>query len=160
MKLALHRSITFWSGILVMGFIGWVWWDSLSSSSVIAYQRQKISCNIGGLSYSQNSHYGNGTLETNRSPLSNTFKELRHEWFPRPYWIRGGGPPEKAGPGTQSIEEWHREWISTQAKGVRLLRVPLWLLMVGFGLPWIGLLLWRARRRRMRMTDEVSTSHS
>lgn len=28
-KLALHRSVTFWSGVLVMLFAGWAWWDSI-----------------------------------------------------------------------------------------------------------------------------------
>lgn len=34
MRLQLHRSIIFWSGLLVMGFISWAWRDSLQERSV------------------------------------------------------------------------------------------------------------------------------
>lgn len=30
MNLALHRSITFWCGLLVMGFVCWAWSDSMN----------------------------------------------------------------------------------------------------------------------------------
>jgi hypothetical protein len=35
-KLALHRSITFWSGLLVIGFVCWAWWYSLAHFSYVA----------------------------------------------------------------------------------------------------------------------------
>jgi hypothetical protein len=33
-KLALHRSIVFWSGLLAMGFVCWLWWASYAARPV------------------------------------------------------------------------------------------------------------------------------
>src|SRR5688500_16480997 len=39
MKLALHRSIAFWSGMLVMAFICWAWRDSYLNNTIVEYKR-------------------------------------------------------------------------------------------------------------------------
>lgn len=45
MKAALHRSITFWSGLLVMLFVCWAWRDAMKQRSVLHWT------SAGGMSF-------------------------------------------------------------------------------------------------------------
>ena len=69
MKLALHRSLNFWSGLLVIGFVSWAWWDSLTwMSSVSQAGRLSAYSGYGGLCIESNdiivptTDYGRGRL--------------------------------------------------------------------------------------------------
>lgn len=84
-----------------------------------------------------------------RLPQSSIYQNFSREWFQRPYSIRGKALElrDDEEP-SQYMEEWHRWWISSQPRNVRLTRVPLWLPLLAFIALWLGLLFWRARRRR------------
>ena len=149
MKLALHRSITFWSGILVMGFLAWAWWDSFAANSTLVYRSHGAALNLGGLTISQNTYGAGRDFKVNRLPHSNTFQKFPREQFQRPYVLRGSAlEPSDTEEPTHSMEAWHRRWISSKAEDVRMLRLPIWLVLLGFAAVWTALLMWRVRRRR------------
>jgi hypothetical protein len=49
MKQELHRSITFWSGLLLIGFICWAWWNSERFTLDAQYDRAKWSHCVSGI---------------------------------------------------------------------------------------------------------------
>ena len=150
MKPALHRSIIFWSGILVMGFIAWAWWDSATrvhhlrggawtafsaQSAVVAFynprERQKFEVFREELSPENGAAPEQFPLplirrgqrfDDNFPALSKKGNEmtLRENWL---YFLEF---------------QWPVEWV---------IFLPHWLLLLGFALPWSALLAWRARRR-------------
>ncbi|HEY1122750.1 MAG TPA: hypothetical protein VGE67_14160 [Haloferula sp.] len=44
----LYRSIVFWSGILVVGFIVWAWWASYHNLWIVGYGRIEATHGAGG----------------------------------------------------------------------------------------------------------------
>ena len=50
----MHRSLIFWSGLLIMGFIVWGWWDSTRHESRLTWRDDHIVVNAGsGLQFSK-----------------------------------------------------------------------------------------------------------
>lgn len=145
MKLALRRSITFWSGILVMAFICWAWWDSLGHDSYASWNGLTVAnsesrlfiSQIPGLSYP----FGAGRVGAQRQDLG--FHSL-----PLPFIARGQGAVAPPYPDdSATYEEWIMRAWSTQPVSSWQLCIPIWLTLPAFALPWSALLLWRARRR-------------
>ena len=151
MKVALHRSITFWSGILVMTLLCWTWWDSMSMTSTWRLGRHGAQTEVG-LSGSS-LYYGTmrmlppdpalhhavyGLPQTGpagivrrtarSSPNDRWFPALRHE-------------TSLIGPDNR-IDH-------------RALMIPLWLVLAAFVPLWLGLLFWRVHRRK-RISSELA----
>jgi hypothetical protein len=144
-KLALHRSITFWSGILVMGFIGWAWCTSYRYGSSAGFGRYSVEQAVGGINIVRNwDSWGGSGFRFYHDPLRpGRFDE---ELLPSPFYLEGKGkslPPRFRRPVKV------REWLECmgQSAGSFGLFLPHWLLLLAVALPWSGLLLWRARRR-------------
>ena len=89
----LHRSITFWSGLLVMVFIVWAWWDSRGNSTY-ASLRSSAGTRLWAVASS-------------RSAVNFGLTRLRDREHPR--WLGFGG-----GPATS----WSREPIDFGALAV------------------------------------------
>ena len=156
MKLQLHRSIIFWSGILVMGFMAWAWRDSTHRHPLVTWGKYWAMGYEGGVDLWHN-------------PTQN--RELRFDALPG----APGPSPEMFpgiffghGIGQEADAAWDREYQqqpSFRAKkqwGLRLstpevwlLCIPYWLILVVVAGAWFPLLWWRARRRKKRMTNEV-----
>ncbi|MCW1913842.1 hypothetical protein OJ996_09670 [Luteolibacter sp. GHJ8] len=153
MKLALHRSITFWSGILMMVFICWAWWDSLKSTTQPMWGSCMMESQGGALSFTYRPSGRRPGWEFFRNDYSRPISRL----FPAPHFIRGG--IEHADPKT-------RQSYATKSDGAPmtpresdamnmmyrtdrdwLLSIPFWLHLLAFALLWSILLLWRAKRR-------------
>ena len=149
MKAALHQSVTFWSGFLVMGFICWAWADSLGKVSSVGWRAFTGSNICGAITVGHwPSTYSNDYF-WRRSSDSPYLSMEKPAWI-SPNFLRGGGETstdlgEPTGEGTahefllksmryHSAEEW-------------LLVIPHWLLLLAVALPWLALLVWRARRR-------------
>jgi hypothetical protein len=148
MKLNLHRSMTFWFGILVMGFIAWAWWDSGRYQSAAVCRKIEIENFDDGVRISHNTDDYYQMVDSEgfdqwRYPAAILARKLKAGSLPRPHFERfddqGSFPFVARPPG---------DWD---------LFLPHWLLLLEAALLWGALLAWRARRRwaRTRMTNEV-----
>jgi len=145
MKLALHRSLTFWSGILVMGFICWAWWDS---------ERFSSACSRGRLLL-DNQHssifVGLSTGAYSKRPwmTRETVPDYKREVFPAPFLMRGKNDtrPSMPPPGVTK-RDFALMVVAAMPADYRFALIPHWLFLLFATVPWSGLLLWRARRRK------------
>lgn len=146
----LHRSITFGSGIILMLFIAWAWWDSMVAVSHLQYLPYRGRSGAGAvliLNFAYGDHVA-GREPTTRNP----------HWgpFPPAFFRRGGGDrrfvrsPADAG-FRQSIEQ----AMTTKSSDEWVMIIPYWLLLLAVILPWSGMLIWRARRIRRAKANEV-----
>ncbi|WP_265594271.1 hypothetical protein [Haloferula sp. BvORR071] len=146
MKLALHRSIIFWSGLLVMGFIVWAWAISYDHRSWVNFESYALANTEGYASV------GHTWIPTqNDAGHSKTRRgQYRYERVAPPFIARGK---------EAAISSWP-EWGQATYKEVLTLAysagpaaawgvfVPHWLLLLGSLLFWMALLCGRARRRK------------
>lgn len=163
MKLALHRSVTFWSGIVVMACIAWGWWDSMGHRSMVSCGPWRLggSQKFGGFSLE-----GSTGVHGEPPPVSRDFEVKRNtiEYgatnrmvvMPPPAFYRGGGqnmrPDFWADYGDPAKK---RSFLEQQALQMPFRRVenwflfiPYWLVLLVVAPVWFALLLWRARRRK------------
>lgn len=162
MKLALHRSVTFWSGILAMAFICWAWRDSTRASSFIVKDRWAVisvtsRAMVDYRAYSSPSEWKAGQLEVaGMADYIRVLNEFPLDW---PRLVRGikieermefyevgtvsGRTPnvvescyyQESGPHTGGPSDW-------------CLFIPYIVILTAIAAPWTVLLLWRARRRK------------
>lgn len=149
----LLRSITFGSGILVMTFLCWAWWDSMKVVSRGNAARLSVSSYAGGLELADTRihrgwHGQRSALASPRPP----------ELFPAPFHVRGKGPAFNSWAWSARSEEanyvdqasWRAMFLTP---GSVTIFVPYWLLLLVMLPPWSGFLLWRSRRiRRSALT--------
>ncbi|WP_367871778.1 hypothetical protein [Luteolibacter sp. Populi] len=159
MKLALHRSLIFWSGILVMGFIVWAWRDSAEHTLRIMRGEWSLSNRRAGMSV-QFHQFGSYLPAIDRIPGINdpvVFAVFRA--FPPPHFLKtptGSVIQEEIESGTlpdlsehPSVRELDKVILHrAEAPGSWILFIPHWLILTGVAGAWSGLLVWRARRRR------------
>lgn len=141
----LYRSLTFWSGILVMGFICWAWWHSYFFQPFYNNRGLGISNMGGGVSLGRVTHY----LGTGRG-VPKFSSSYRQETLPPPLLIRGDSTEQKAQPLLRepfTIRESYASAAKRYPGSIRIF-IPHWLLLLAVALPWSGLLLLRARRIR------------
>ena len=162
--LQLHRSIIFWSGLLVMGFIVWAWWDSMQFTTRAWHEPHMLTQAGSGISVDNTGGPGLGKpFGGDRYPITLDFP-VHFENFPAPRFIRDTGFP---------IEEWDEvttraftdesavftmeEYMkimvgSNSPSGMWMIFIPHWLLLLGTALLWAGLLGWRVWRRKVSAT--------
>lgn len=136
MKLALHRSLTFWSGLLVMAFMIWAWnW----SRSFMAY-----------LQFGGNPEYELG-LARSAVHLGITTSGTKLREAPNFHDSSGMRLPLLEGP-TPWLGKWAHQVEQFPDSGLHLQRlsVPCWILVFAWGCLCILLLLWRYRRFRTK----------
>ena len=145
-KLALHRSLTFWSGLLVIGFVSWAWWDSLTwMNSVSQAGRLSAYTGYGGLCAESND-FRSPTTEYGRAKLPRP--ELAHAAgiFQAPFFVRGTGRGASTRTNSKTLREESYRFSDVQSVKSWRLFIPFWLILLAVAAPWLGLLLWRARR--------------
>jgi len=150
----LSRSITFWSGVLVMLFLAWSWWDSFRNYSVA-----RVGSVIEIASLEGEVEFGNADWfepwDGHREKLA---KKMPAKIFPRPVFLRGHDDilDDQA-----EFQRWSEEMAAAPDQVTRAqlrmrtyprdhvkLMVPHWLLLLAAAPPWFGLLFWRASRHR------------
>jgi hypothetical protein len=147
MKPDLHRSFTFWSGLLVMGFVCWAWWDSYSMAAYATFRHY----------YAESVHSGVTVIQRNTNSgivAHYSTPEVSHPertTFPTPFVLPAydGDPPDRASVEVdltlaKNTPSYHR------ALGHRFnwaILIPHWLILLAVAAVWLGLLFWRARRR-------------
>jgi hypothetical protein len=133
----LHRSLTFWSGILVVAFISWAWRDSIGSFTFLR----------SGHAYLTQA--GSGVAVCYDGTLSTGFQ--MHRDYRQYKAVLNGG---EIGITFLADVTGHREPIilplpmAVQQSYKLSVFLPHWLILLTVVLPWYGLLLWRARRIR------------
>lgn len=132
----LHRSLVFWCGFVVFGFLLWSWWDSMTVrtrwNGRVKGTTKVWFLNVvpGGLMLGGNDHirlapFTRGIVNFDRSKRRYSPEEA--DWLTNSgFWGSGFGP-------VRSGRYW--QWS-----------MPFSYLMIGFGFPWLGLSVWRARR--------------
>ena len=159
MPLALHRSITFWSGLLVMGFVCWAWRDSFHRFGSLNYDAWLANTANGGLLICYNGEEKYPEFDARYRTLPDP--ALRPNWgaFQPLAILRGQGGPEPDYVTTSERKEAARNAhelhsIITEELTVDRWRVfiPHWLILLVVALPWSALLYWRARRRKRFVT--------
>lgn len=150
-KLALHRSITFWSGILMMGFICWAWRDSTNVWTILkggAFECQSTEAAVT-LRYD---HYYRTKFKLERTDLRNwIWVGKGSRYLMRPFFAKGGGKPQEERPIVPFVErsryeEMQESWAFGHPRDWYLI-LPYWIALLAVAVPWLGLLFWRARRR-------------
>ncbi|WP_367871794.1 hypothetical protein [Luteolibacter sp. Populi] len=149
MTLALHRSVSFWSGILVIGFVCWLWRDSQSHWSRVELFRV-------------NATQSPSAMEFTYIPKGNTPRfargqqapnDIETEYFPAPFLRRGGNtlPTQAFWDEHAQLKTWrgiHWNISGIKSSGAWIAFIPHWLILLSVAVPWLGLLAWRAKRRK------------
>lgn len=169
----LHRSLTLWSGILVLGFLAWAWWDSMlyryeacsthftvaSEASMVSIMRHNSPRTPGML----REKHGLGDPVIRKST---TGMDVTMHVFPPPVWVRRSSkdprnvytvPFEKRefSPDCRLGDAYHQRMATITRGSPRMvwrLMIPYWLILPPAIIFWCGLLLLRARRLRLAGT--------
>ena len=160
MKPALHRSIVFWAGLLVMGFLGWAWRDSMRGQTFVRVGTFNASSLWGGLILENSPYAGARITDTEfaRGPVPQ-YLRIQLERFPG-VCFHGAGESTPEAPqsvreiiekgNTLTMDAWLRTSVYPLRKGHWICFLPYWVLMLVCAVGWVGLLGWRTRRRRKR----------
>jgi len=155
MKLALHRSITFWSGLLVIAFIGWAWWDSMRHSSWATNSQIALTNEAGALWFS---HHGDGaTIPTGSARYQLKRTDLNANWpplkvLPPLCFVRGSYEPDLDYDSVDSYLDLTVQSYKVLPENWWVLMIPHWLILLTVAALWLTLLFWRARRRKRVVT--------
>ena len=164
MKAALHRSITFWSGLLVISFICWAWRDSLKNMTLANSERFTVMHVLDGVTIHRLSAGRSTYLSARFLRFPNPGRPAHWSSMPPPTFIRprdvsaeeerelrarfeskDGKPANPSPPLTR--EELIKWTLNTPPKNDWILFIPHWPLIVCTALLWTCMLFWRARRR-------------
>ena len=155
MKLALHRSLNFWSGILIMAFICWAWRDSMNRWTYLFSDHMEAS-NVAStlfLAYTPNISMGLGAEQTDLAGAPGISEQARTMPFPRPDFSRQLNDDEQVIL-TETCKVRGRtpegamvEFYTSDTAGWAC-AIPHWLILLAVALPWTALLIWRANRRK------------
>jgi hypothetical protein len=162
MKLALHRSLIFWAGLLVIAFTCWAWWDSCSHSSMLSWKQCHASSEARGIIISRRP-YGSGALETGRTFVAPTpYRRWPREFLPPPFLVHGRDvlPVKPAISHSWQTVQQHR--TDGHGPGSWTFYLPYWLILLALPVPWSLALLWRARRLKRatgKITNHQSSNH-
>ncbi len=145
-RFRLHRSVTFWTGIVLLLCFGLAWWYSWREVATLRRGSLTVMHASGGLTIIRNP-MDEKPLSFQHTAPSAGVNDIRWSLFPTPYALAGqdlAASGMKLQPRT--LEQWQRSWIASFPRNVSLTFVPDWLVAVALLLPWAGLIMWRLRR--------------
>ena len=161
MRQQLHRSVTFWSGLLVMGFIVWAWRDSQThaSSARLATVFPSSHASVVMIHYRYNwaDFYLAERKELNDSEYAFECPALARPLFARGHAIDRADEPIMEDEDFATWVDWLEWSMTSEPKEDWLLVLPYWLILLTCAVPWCGLLIWRARRRRRGVGNELKS---
>ncbi len=152
----IHRSLTFWSGILMMAFICWAWRDSSQVHSIASASGWTLRQAGSAVSIHRARGVANNAPWAGRFPVDPASSPWEGAYLAEPMFVRSTEDREGrtrffAASGPHSFvprrpEAVHLYDIYIVGSGGWTLLLPHWLILISIALPWSGLLLWRARR--------------
>jgi hypothetical protein len=154
-KLALNRSLTLWSGLLVMVFVCWAWHDSERLWTNAGKGPYALHNACGGLIYGITTPGGFPPgFHFDRRPMD-VYKHSP-EAFPAPFLLRPRDLPVEESNRLMdrlirtggTIRELMTFSVSGRPSHLWLLFIPHWLILLTVAAVWLCLLFWRARRRK------------
>jgi hypothetical protein len=144
--LALHRSLTFWAGILLVAFTCWAWWDA-SRNQVGCYGRKgALISEARGITLVSRNARDDFHFWRHRFPY--TPGHSPREFFPSPFFLRHEREPDPdklMDPG-MTFRALKQLTADSGGPGTWVLYLPYWLILIPLILTWLALLLYRARR--------------
>lgn len=164
MKAALHRSLTFWFGLLVMVFVCLAWWDSERLRTGAGSQPILIYNVWGGLLVAHRPDpFPHAKFEFERESLGTYYNHLP-ETFPAPLFLRGSDvledeqldlrnrlvdseAPQGLSPASYTLHESVQLILNAGSSKEGVIVLPHWLILLTVAAVWLGLLFLRARRR-------------
>ncbi len=145
--LALHRSFTFWTGLLLVTFTCWAWWDSCRNASGLYWGQFGAASGARGIVISREVAAGAGGFLLERDSAQPYPGDWPRAFFPAPFLVRARKTFHE---GIPIAPPFFREMIQIKADGAGpgswSLYLPYWLLLLALLIPWSLPLLWRARR--------------
>ena len=158
MPLALHRSLTFWSGLLVMGFLAWAWHDSLTWITSASKSSWQVRSSRAGFTIYHNANRGYGRNADAGRRLA-TPLPFAPDPLPPPLFLRGQGmsspPYDEWSAGVRTASNWRDYLLASYRDSPPedwMLFIPYWLILLTVATAWLGLLFWRSRRRKEQPT--------
>lgn len=150
----LYRSLTLWSGVLVITFLSWAWWDSFRHDTWRTESHFACSNVAGAVSL--------GCYQANFGKSAGR-RDISLSAVPRPVFaalsfIDGGSKVTVPAYEPNSGERLRAIFSSVPSGFFWFLNVPHWLLILSCLVPWLSLLAWRRRRVR-RLTDTQNEHH-
>ncbi|QJE99120.1 hypothetical protein [Luteolibacter luteus] len=142
----LHRSITFWSGILVMIFIAWVWVDSSRFASD-AYRHPYRIGTVRGIVYLHRESAVRITPPATMARHRLGPGAIEFHVFPPPLFARGKQRTIPDTPPEADIVEQVKREIATSPPDAWVVVIPHWLLLLAAITVWLAGLVWRDRRQ-------------
>jgi len=119
----LYKWKCFWLGILVLGFLGWAWWDSSRWETQVHFFTDAVQV-----------VHARGELWL-----------LHHDNFWQMDWSYFYAERNFSGAG-----DWNswRPWEEFREYGFEIHKVPHWFLMLLIVVPWLAFLFWRVMKQR------------
>ncbi|WP_035613522.1 hypothetical protein [Haloferula sp. BvORR071] len=153
---SLFRSLVFWSGLLVTGFIVWAWGDSARRWCYVRYGPVIPSNRDSGLAF----YHSQGSLEHFGVTVDTAMYKIHgsrsgRARFARPGFVTGrletgeGQEAIASGSGAgdeRPLDPVTREFSLGRSRGESLLFIPHWCLLLAVLVGWAGLIYWRHRR--------------
>ncbi|WP_265594926.1 hypothetical protein [Haloferula sp. BvORR071] len=148
----LYRSLLFWAGVVIMGFIGWGWWRS-SQGMNSAFYRGWLLMNANSLAswghFEELKKNGWGSFGTDPGEI--TWSPWRFG-FPKLVRTEESGkgwdvPVTLSGTNGDPLDEIDSIYLAWSKKGDWQIFIPHWVLLLGFAVPWAGTLLWWRRSK-------------
>lgn len=145
----LLRSLTYWSGLVVIYFLAWVWWDSMGHASYAAAGRGMLRSSGGCVEMYWLDPSAPGGFACGR----NEFRQsMEMEVFTAPAFVRGNDHHYR---GPRRDQPDGRPWtyqrqttaaVATGRSVTWLLMIPHWIAISAVVAGWLALLLRRSRR--------------
>ena len=162
MKQQLRRSLIFWSGLFVMLCIVWCWHDSMryfSSATGGPSNGILLGNGFAGIVIGYDVDGGNPS-GTERKEIHAGFEKIVFGPFTAPVLLGKRSVPvdrldeltDRFSGADQPVYSLHEILELSSAHG-HLIYLPHWIILSVFLVFWLALLVWRARRRRKRMTN-------
>ena len=142
---ALHRSLTFWAGLLTIIFLVWAWWDSRDHTSWIRW-KQLSACNSGEGALICREAGATTAFDTGRRFLGGSSRSPVLDFRP-PFLVFSQGLDPQSSMIANSMKEAHQLMVNVSPPGSWYLYIPHWLILLPIITTW-SLLLWRAGRHR------------
>lgn len=135
----LYRSLTFWSGILVLGFIAWAYWDSKSNSTSASIPPYTLASTYGTVVLWKDLGGQRGFGRSAVGPLDVAPSIA-------PLFLRGGEGYDSRPGSPPTFRDVMSHLMKFELDSSWILLLPHGLLLFAVALPWSLLLFWRARR--------------